>query len=117
MSQLTDAERAVDGILKEVTATASKAAAASAAVPPGSPGRGGGTTPKGGAGAQYADVAGDAGFLADEVAEQLRSRLRELARQLADLQVWTGVDRGGTAPVGEPARLCVRLTIAATGVT
>ena len=115
MSQLTDAERAVDGILKEVTATAGKAAAASAAVPPGSPGRGGGTTPK--AGAQYADVAGDAGFLADEVAEQLRSRLRELARQLADLQVWTGVDRGGTAPVGEPARLCVRLTIAATGVT
>lgn len=32
-------------------------------------------------------AAGDAGFLADAMADELREKLRALARQLADLQV------------------------------
>ena len=79
MSQLTDAERATDGILKEAAAAASKPTPSSgdsvrAAAPVASQ-------------QHLADVPGDAGFLADEVADQLRERLKELARQLADLQV------------------------------
>ena len=79
MSQLTDAERAVDGILKEATtAMASKVTA------PGGEARAMASAQQQ---QHLAEVPGDAGFLADEVADQLRARLKELARQLADLQV------------------------------
>jgi hypothetical protein len=69
VSQLTDAERAVGTVLKEMAAAASKEAAT-----PGSPGRKGGAgTPTGGV-AQFEDVPGDAGFLADEVAGLIARR-------------------------------------------
>ncbi|GAX75484.1 hypothetical protein CEUSTIGMA_g2927.t1 [Chlamydomonas eustigma] len=87
MSQLTDAEQALDAMIKDMAKAAvasdsakqnkgqgnSSAAGSSAVVVQGGPVEEG--------------VFGDANFLADEVADQLRSRLKELAKQLADLQV------------------------------
>ncbi|MEW5303376.1 MAG: hypothetical protein WDW36_006076 [Sanguina aurantia] len=95
LSTMTDAERAVDIILKDARAAAAQGqaltdvAGGGGGVPstpvkdmqlsltPGSPRRQ----------QRVAGLAGDAGFLADAIADELREKLRALARQLADLQV------------------------------
>ncbi|MEW5309850.1 MAG: hypothetical protein WDW38_001701 [Sanguina aurantia] len=97
MTTMTDAERAVDIILKDARAAAAAAAAAQA---PTGRGAGAGGVPSQDTQRQLsltpgspkhqrrtAELAGDAGFLADAMADELREKLRALARQLADLQV------------------------------
>lgn len=91
ITQLTDAEKAVDAILKGLTGAAAggPARASQTGVADGGRAGAGGADGAGGAGAGGAEeeVLGDASFLADEIAEQLRARLKELAKQVADLQV------------------------------
>jgi centrosomal protein CEP290 len=93
ISQLVDAQRALDAVLKDVQA-AGEAGGAGGPLRTGS-GAAAGARSMGGSGRQQGggSVAGgeyageDAGFLADAMADELRERLKELARKVVDLQV------------------------------
>ena len=92
IAQLTDAEKAADAILKGLAGAAAgglvRASQTGAADGGRTGARGADGAGGGGAGAAGAEeVLGDASFLADEIADQLRARLKELAKQVADLQV------------------------------
>jgi centrosomal protein CEP290 len=99
ITQLVDAQRALDAVLKEVQAAGEAGGAAgpmrNASGAVGARSMAGSGYNSHGQGMQGGPVAPeyaglDAGFLADAMADELRERLKEMARQVVDLQVSPG---------------------------
>lgn len=98
ISQLVDAQRALDAVLKDVQAAGGAGGpmrTASGAVGARSSGYHSGHQGVQGGSVAPAYAGLDAGFLADAMADELRERLKEMARQVVDLQVGDGQGQGG----------------------